>query len=285
MCGLFGAKSSAFQRAVTGTWNLLEMTLANSTADRLRSSRRRLHHPDAAARNLHCPRPRRRSGPRQPGGRARRAGHHQPHIRARQSRSPPRRRVRSLRRDPLPGCANGDGRDDPGRGGDRRPGADAERCNRVGVLQRVLRRTHRNSVQRLAGRRRSALPAVEPRRCVRRPAWEAELARPICGAPFARPVSERPAEIRSPHESSDVSPPRLQVDPAEISGPGPPSRRTSAELFIKHLRAAQAGVYLFNGHGSGHGVGLCDRIDQPRAAHPATERLAKYFRALTSRHV
>ena len=67
--------------------------------------RRRLHGRDDAARDLRRARARRRSRARQPPGGARGARDHGPHLRARQPRPPPRRRLRPVRPDALSGDA------------------------------------------------------------------------------------------------------------------------------------------------------------------------------------
>ena len=203
------------------------------------------------ARNLHRPRARRRGGARKPAGRARGAGDHHPHVCAGQSRSSSRRRLRSLRRDALPGRAHGHAGDHPRGAGDGRPGADAERRHRAGVLQRVVRRAHRDSIERLARRRRSALSAVSRRRCVRRGAGVGGGAprRRICCAPFAPPAFAATSFATADRVAQQFGPrgplARGRPDPGRNLRAGSARRRRPDARLAAHqehdVRAALAG--------------------------------------------
>ena len=189
------------------------------------TARRRLRRPDPPARNLYRPRAGRRGGARKPAGGARGAGDRDSHL----SRWAIRDRHRA---DGFDLCDQthcqvvrtataATTRAAQATAGQvlMRNGAIAS-----GVLQRVVRRAHRDSVERLARRRRSALSAVaDDDACEGAPAWEAELRpadllRAFRAAGF-RGNRLRDMRIVSRNSSGRVA--RLRLDgltPPEISG-------------------------------------------------------------------
>ena len=112
----------------------------------------------------------------------------------------PRRRLRPVRPDALPGAADGDAGNRAGGGGDDRQSALVSRRAGVGVLQRVVRRPHRAAVGSLARRQGPRIPPFSRRRCVRRDAGldrRAVLARLDPGV--ARGGVHRQGASRCPH--------------------------------------------------------------------------------------
>ena len=208
-----------------------------------------------------------------------------------QSGSPPRRRLRSVRRNALPGGPDGDGGDDPRGAGDRRSGADLQRQHRGGLLQRVVRRPHRDSVQRLAESRKLAVPAVQRmtmRARERRPGRRVSP-NPICCARSTPPGSaasacamcafiRETAPSASPGWRSTGS--NHRKSPARICASSSAGRLAGSTSRARRSSCARTGSsYIFTGHGYGHGVGMCVIGSTNLAARGvnASTILARYF--------
>ena len=164
----------------------------------------------------------------------------------------------------------------------------------LGVLHRVLRRPHREAVERLARRGGSIVPAVARRRRLRGRAGvdrgdrtSAISLRALRASGF-RGDRLRDVRIASRNGSGRVA--RLTLEglrPDQISGQ---DLRVvvGRTLGWQHIKSTafdlrrQGDAYVFSGHGSGHGVGMCV-IGAARLAErgsTADAILARYFPGL-----
>ena len=131
-----------------------------------------------------------------------------PHVRRAEPRPARERGVRSVRPDALPGRGRPNEGRRRGRRGDTRPGPVRVRPSGRGLLHRVVRRSQRAAIGRVARGDGSGLPAREARAGVpRRPGvGERRDARPTCSV-----RSRRPGDAGNPCANSRSWPARVPV--------------------------------------------------------------------------